>query len=133
MPNPTAEQIAAEHPDIAEHFRAEGATAERARIQAVEGQLIPGHEALINSMKFDGKSTAGDAAQAVLAAEKSARVAMAAKLASDAPQPVVQTPAPAIEDKQLTRAELDAQAKAYMAAHPGTDYITAVKLIEGGK
>lgn len=133
MPNPTAEQIAAEHPDIAEHFRAEGATAERARIQAVECQLIPGHEALIASMKFDGKSTAGDAAQAVLAAEKSTRAAMAASLASDAPQPVMQTPAPAVEDKELTRAELDAQAKAYVAAHPGTDYITAVKLIEGGK
>lgn len=133
MPHPTAEQIAAEHPDIAEHFRAEGATAERARVQAVEGQLIPGHEALINSMKFDGKSTAGDAAQAVLAAEKYTRAVQAAKLASDAPQPVTQTPPPAVEDKQLTRAELDAQAKAYMAAHPGTDYITAVKLIEGGK
>lgn len=133
MPNPTADQIAAEHPDIAEHFRVEGATAERARIQAVEGQLIPGHEALINSMKFDGKSTAGDAAQAVLAAEKSTRNAQAAKLASDAPQPVTQTPAPAVENKQLTRAEVDAQAKAYVAAHPGTDYITAVKLIEGGK
>ena len=37
--------------------KAEGATAERERIKAVEAQAMPGHEALIAEMKFDGKTT----------------------------------------------------------------------------
>jgi hypothetical protein len=128
---PTVEQIASDHPDIAAAFRVQGATAERARIQAVESQLIPGHEALINTLKFDGVSSAGDAAQAVLAAEKQTRTAQAAALASDAPQPLPLTPAAAVEPKADTRADLDAKTKAYMAAHPGTDYVAAFKLIQG--
>lgn len=127
----TADQVASDNPDIAQFFRAQGADAERARIQAVEGQLIPGHEALINGLKFDGKSTAGDAAQAVLAAEKTTRNAQAAALASDAPTALPLVPAATVEDKPLTRAELDAKARAYMAAHPGTDYVAAFKQIQG--
>lgn len=127
----TIEQIASENPDIADHFRAQGAATERARIQSVEGQLIPGHEALINSLKFDGKSTAGDAAQAVLAAEKSTRQAAAQALANDAPQPLALVPSAVVDDHPKTKADVDAQAKAYMAAHPGTDYVAAVKHIQG--
>ncbi|HEY0847404.1 MAG TPA: signal peptide peptidase SppA [Noviherbaspirillum sp.] len=93
----TAEQVAAEYPDIAQAFRAEGAAAERARIQAVEGQLIPGHEALINSLKFDGKSTGGDAAQAVLAAERTTRNAQAKAIASEAPSPLPQEPTATVQ------------------------------------
>jgi signal peptide peptidase SppA len=130
---PTAEQIASEHPDIAATFRAQGASAERERIQSIEAQAIPGHEALISSLKFDGKSTAGDAAMAVLAAEKQSRSAQAKALASDAPQPLLLAPAAALEPAAKTaptRAELDAQAKAHMAAHPGTDYVAAVKHVQ---
>ncbi len=87
------DQIKAEHPELAAALAAEGhaaglaagALGERERIQAVEGQSIPGHEALIASLKFDGKSTAGDAAQAVLAAEKTTRTAYATALANDGP------------------------------------------------
>lgn len=71
----TALKISLEHPEIAEFFRAQGAAAERARIQAIEAQLIPGHEAMINRLKYDGNSTAGDAAQAILAAEYTTRFA----------------------------------------------------------
>lgn len=133
-----AEQLAAEYPDAAAEIRAQGvaqgATAERERIQAVEGQLIPGHEALINTLKFDGKSSPGDAAMAVNAAERNSRAAHAAALASDAPAALPLAPVAAIEDKPkapATRAEQDAQAKAYMAAHPGTDYVAAFKHIQG--
>jgi len=49
----TREQIAAEAPTLLQAIMAEGASAERERIQAVEAQLIPGHEALIASLKFD--------------------------------------------------------------------------------
>lgn len=109
--------------------------AERQRIMAVEGQLIPGHEALINTLKFDGKSTGGDAAQAVLAAERTARGLHAKNLAEDAPDPLKLTPPAAKQEtdgKEPTRADLDAKAKLHMAAHPGVSYVAAFKAV-GGK
>lgn len=127
----TREQLAAEAPDVLAAVQAEGASAERARIQAVEGQLIPGHEALINNLKFDGKSGPGDAAMAVNAAEKQARSAQAAALASDAPAALPLVPAASVEAKPASRADLDTAAKAYMAAHPGTDYVAAFKQVQG--
>lgn len=96
MPPITREQLAAEAPDVLNAILAEGrtagATAERERIQAVEGQLIPGHEALINSLKFDGKSNGGDAASAVIAAERKVRETQAKNLAGEAPPPLKQVP-----------------------------------------
>lgn len=131
------EQIEAEHPALAAELRAEGAAAERTRIQAIEGQTIPGHEALITSLKFDGKSTAGDAAMAVLAAEKSTRAAHASAAANEAPKPVPLAPAASVADKpegggDKSRADLDAAAKAHMAANPAMSYIAAYKAV-GGK
>lgn len=100
----TAEQVAAEHPAIAAAFRAEGATAERERIQAIEAIGIPGHEVLINTLKFDGKSTAGDAAQAVLAAERQVRTSAAAALAKDAPAPLPHSPAATVQPDAAAQA-----------------------------
>ncbi len=51
-----------------------GAEGERKRIAEVRSQLIPGHEALIEEMINDGKTTGPEAAVRVLAAEKEARV-----------------------------------------------------------
>lgn len=68
--------------------RNEGVAGERARIQAVEAQLIPGHEALIATLKFDGKTTGPEAAAAVVAAEKGVRTAHLAAMEADTP-PVV--------------------------------------------
>jgi hypothetical protein len=68
---------------------------------------------------------------ALLAAEKQTRNAAAKALASDAPQPLALTPAPAVDDKPQSRADLDTAAKAYMAAHPGTDYVAAFKQVQG--
>lgn len=129
----TADELASAHPDAAATLREQGATTERQRIQSVEAQAIRGHEELITALKFDGKSTAGDAAMAVLAAEKQSRTAQATALAHDAPQPLpAGTPPTVATDapKPATRADIDAQAKAYMAAHPGTDYIAAVKHVQ---
>jgi len=83
------EMILAEAPDLAEEFRAEGhaeglaagleegrkagADGERARIKAVESQSVPGHEALIEALKFDGETTGEQAAVAVLGAVNNAR------------------------------------------------------------
>lgn len=134
----TREQLAAEAPDLLAAVMAEGATAERARIQAVEAQLIPGHEALINTLKFDGKSNGGDAAMAVLSAEKSKLASHAAALAAEAPAPLPLAPLSGSQDKPaepkapMTKQQIDAAAKAHMAAHPGTDYISAVKHVQQG-
>jgi signal peptide peptidase SppA len=140
-PMSTIEEIKASHPEVAAAIRAEGvaegAAAERARIQAVEGQLIVGHEALIASLKFDGKSTAGDAAMAVLAAERKGRDAHAKVSELESPKPVPQTAATSVPtqdapDQEPTRADLDAKAKEHMAAHPGVSYVAAYKAV-GGK
>ena len=129
----TREQLAAEAPDVLAAIRQEGASAERERIQAIEATAIPGHEALISALKFDGKSTAGDAALAIVAAEKKARSAQAVALASDAPAALPLAPAPTVEaaPAAATRADLDTKAKAYMQAHPGTDYVAAIKHVQG--
>jgi capsid assembly protease len=139
----TREQLAAEAPDVLAAVQAEGASAERARIQAVEGQLIPGHEALINTLKFDGTSGPGDAAMAVNAAEKQTRQAHATALANDAPKALPQAPTKTVEpsanygtagaiDANTDTVALDAAAKTFMAAHPGTTYIAAVKAVQQG-
>jgi capsid assembly protease len=131
------EELAAQAPELLAAVLAEGhaagVAAECARIQDVEAQALPGHEALIAAMKFDGKSTGADAARAVLTAERTTRAAHAARLAADAPAPVKTGAAPAVDTpaaQGLTRAEVDAKAKAYQAAHPGIDYVAAVKHIE---
>ncbi len=70
--------------------KVEGAEAERKRIKEVEEQFIPGHEALIESLKYDGKTTGPEAAVKVLNAEKKVRGDMAGLLAADAIKPVLQ-------------------------------------------
>lgn len=132
----TREQLAAEAPELLNALLAEGAatgaTAERTRIQSVQSQSMAGHEALITTLMFDGKSTAGDAAQAIVAAERKSRADHAAANADDAPQPLPLKPAATVQKPAagLTRAEVDAKAKAHMAATPGVDYVAAVKHIE---
>lgn len=129
----TRAQLEAEAPDVLATILAEGAaagaTAERERIQGIEAQLIPGHEALIAKLKFDGASTPGDAAMAVNAAERSLRTSNARALADEAPQPVPVVAANPLPEAEPSRAQIDAKAKAHMAAHPGTDYVAAVKAV----
>jgi len=132
----TKDELQAQHPTLAAELRADGAKAERDRIQSIEAQTIPGHEALITSLKFDGNSSAGDAALAVLAAEKTARAAHANASANDAPPPVATTPAAAVATtttaaSEKSREQLDKEAKAHMAANPGTSYLAAYKAVGG--
>ena len=84
---PGAQALAAAH--------ATGAAAENQRIKDVRAQLIPGHEALVESLAFDGKTTGAEAAMAIIGAEKSQRVSAAAALDDEAP-PVV--PAVVVEE-----------------------------------
>lgn len=93
----TREKFVAEHPAIAQAIReeavaaaaaglrAEGALAERTRIQQIEAQLMPGHEVLINTLKYDGKTTGPEAAVQVLAAERAFLEKRAEQQDRDAP------------------------------------------------
>jgi signal peptide peptidase SppA len=64
-----------------------GIAQETQRIKDVEASLIPGHEALIQSLKFDGKTTGPEAAVKVIQAEKSGAGKVLADIESDSPQP----------------------------------------------
>jgi len=65
--------LAAAYPDLCTQLRAEGATAERSRILAIEAAALPGHEALVAEMKADPAVTADMAAGRLLGAEKQLR------------------------------------------------------------
>lgn len=60
-----------------------GAESERERIKNVEDQLIPGHEALIVSLKYDGKTTGPEAAVLVLKKEKELMVSRHSDMITD--------------------------------------------------
>lgn len=96
----TLQQVIADAPDVAEALRAEGsaaaATAERERIQSVFAQSMPGHDALINSLAFDGKTTGPEAAVAVLNAERTQRATALADRRADAPAAAPHAAAPTV-------------------------------------
>lgn len=108
----TASSLADLFPDAAEQLRAEGyakgkqdgmvegASTERDRIRAVEAQALPGHEALIATLKYDGKSSGAEAAVQVLQAERVSRKQVVEALHSEAPKAVLaaEPPAPAKPD-----------------------------------
>lgn len=142
-PKDLAAKFVAENAEAAAILRAEGAESERARIQAVREQSMPGHEALIEALAFDGKTSGPEAAVKVLAAERARISGASAARAADAPAPVptagnqdepaaAATPAmraPAGFDIDQGQAKIDAEARAYMAQHPGVDYLAAVKAV----
>jgi len=68
-----------------EQARADGAKDERDRIRAVQEQLIPGHEGLIQTLMFDGETSGPEAAVKVLAAEKKLRADVITDHLKDAP------------------------------------------------
>lgn len=84
---------------------AAGKTEERARIEAVEAQSLPGHEALIQSLKFDGQTTGHEAAVQILAAEKAKQHAWQVDVAADAPAPLPPVLAEEIRAASLSLAE----------------------------
>ncbi|MCI5068427.1 S49 family peptidase [Acidovorax sp.] len=108
-------------------FTALGATQERERIQAVlaVGEGLPGHEKLLATLAFDGKTTAADASMAVLAAEKQQRAAAANAHAADAPpaaKPSATPPDQGAKTKEQQVAEAQAHAKT-----KGIDLVAALK------
>lgn len=121
---------------------AEGAKVERERIQAIEvaGAGMPGHEKLVQELKYDGKTTGSQAAEKILAAEKASRETRLSTMRSEAPKPVPNAPAPAPAGKEsdYNPTEIAAKARQYSAemehkgikvsAREATDHVLA----EGG-
>lgn len=131
----TVEFIAENHPEIAdalraesaEDARAEGATVERERIQAVLAQSLPGHEDLVNQLAFDGETTGEQAAVKVLQAEKAMNTTRLESRRNDAPDPVAHSNAPdpgpdAADDRPVKEiAEDEWQNSASLRAEFGDD------------
>jgi len=108
-------------------FTALGATQERERIQAVlaVGANLPGHETLLNTLAFDGKTTAPEASMAVLKAEGDQRAAAIKAHADDAPDAAKASAAPADKGAK-SKDQMVAEAQAY-AKDKGVDLVTAFK------
>ena len=106
-------------------FTATGAKAERERIQAVRAQSMKGHEALIDTLAFDGKTTGPEAAMQVLQAHKTALGNSAAAHFNDAPDAVAGSPSAAAADAakaggkggEKSRDDKAAEATAYAKEH----------------
>ena len=86
----TLDKLKSDYKDIYQAAYQEGAqagsTAERDRIKAVESLSMPGHETLIEQMKYDGKTSAEMAAVQILKAEKSNRETALNQLREEAPE-----------------------------------------------
>jgi signal peptide peptidase SppA len=123
-----AQEWASANPEAAAVLRAEGAISERDRIAAVRSQAMPGHEALIEQLAADGRTTGPEAAVAVVAAEREIRANQAAVRLTEAPAPVAYAPAPEaqIEAVASSKPELSAQELAKTARE-----ITAKARAEG--
>lgn len=119
-PQEQAAQFAAEHPEAAALLNVQAADAERARIQAVMGQAMPGHDALVQALAFDGKTTAGEAAVQVLAAERAVTAERLARIQGDRPAAL---PAAASETATDTPAVPAVPANPMAAAHNLRDAI----------
>ena len=90
----TLEELASNRPDLVTALQSAGATSERERIQSIESLTLPGHEALVEQLKFDGKTSGPEAAVAVLQAEQKTGAAALAALVADAPAPAPSAEAP---------------------------------------
>lgn len=114
------DELRAAHPDLCaalvEEGRiaglAAGADQERKRIQDVQAQLLAGHESLIASLMWDGKTTGPEAAVQVLSAERQINAGRAAAIHADAPPAVPAAAAPQDGQAEASSAPIDERAKA---------------------
>lgn len=119
-----------------------GAEAERKRIKDVESQMLPGHEALIESMKADGKTTGEQAAIAVLNAEREKRKTRLQVLEDTALKPVPPSNTDGIQTTAIDanlpveeRAKIQWDKSAEIRVEFGSvqSYIAYLKAAESGK
>ncbi len=106
----TRESLGKEAPDllkaICDEAMVKGAATELSRIKDVMGSGLPGHDALIEKLAFDGKTTGAEAAQQVILAERSLRANAEENLKADNILPVPHVVPPvieALEEKEITK------------------------------
>jgi signal peptide peptidase SppA len=110
--------------------RTEGATTERDRIQAVEKVTLPGHEALVAGLKFDGKTSGPEAAVQVLQAEQKLRDERLSQIRSEAPNPVPESTGTAAADAQTAAgaaSPVSAESKAKDMAKSARELVAKAK------
>jgi hypothetical protein len=110
--------------------RTEGATAERERIQAVEKVSLPGHETLIATLKFDGKTSGPEAAVQVLKSERELREKNLSQIRTEAPKPVPESTGTAAADAQTAAgatANTTAKADAKEMANSARELVVKAK------
>ncbi len=66
----TVEALRATYPDLTAALADEAGLAERKRIQDIEAVALPGYDAIVNGAKFLQPASAGDVAQAIVAAQR---------------------------------------------------------------
>ncbi|RYF71555.1 MAG: S49 family peptidase [Comamonadaceae bacterium] len=110
---------------LQKEFTEAGAKQECERQKAVRATVVPGHEALVETLANDGHTTAAEAALAVNAAVRAAHSAAATAHANDAPSAAPGAAAPA--DKPTDKAAQLAAAQAHMKAKGSTDLVAALK------
>lgn len=124
-PTITVDSVRRDHTAVYAAIFALGAAGELARATSVRAQLLPGHEALIESLAIDGKTTGPEAAAAVIQAERGAVAASKTAHEGGAPKPVAGSPAPSpsADDEsskpinERSRAAQNAAAQAYAKEH----------------
>lgn len=119
--NMTRAVLATDYPALLAVILAEGGTVERERIKSVQAQMLPGHEALIETLKFDGKTTGAEAAVQVLGAERGMRATQLEAARSEAPKPVSASadPAPKQKEKEVPAIDGDASVEDLKATLKG--------------
>ena len=135
--------IKEQYPAIVAELQAEGAELERARIADCESVALAGHEAIVNAMKLDGKSTGSDVARAIITAEKNLQASHAKAFIDNAPAVIASAAITGFEvaaedDKSLP---IEDRAKAKWDANPSLQkeyasfkgFLAVMKKEESGK
>lgn len=130
------DELRAAHPDLCAALVDEGrnagfeagAAAERQRIQEVEAQSLAGHESLINTLKYDGKTTGAEAAMQVVNAEKKVNAQrnqeMIAGLPPAAPAAAAEDEAALKDANAVPKTEDEAKAKFEASADLQKEFTT---------
>lgn len=103
-----------------EEGRAAGVAAETQRIKDIEANALPGHDELVASLKFDGKTSGAEAAVQILRAEKAKGATRLAAMREDATAvaAVAAVAAPAAAPVDDGTLKTDEQYKAIWEASP---------------
>lgn len=111
----TADLIKTHAPAVAGQLAAEGAAAERTRIEGIRGAAMKGQEKLANELIADGKTTPGDAALRFIDAHKASLASQARAIEDNEALVATVKPAPITVDTKVSKAATPEEWKAEWA------------------